>query len=167
MLCILLSVLQIVLLDAPLSPTCPNRSYLHAIFIFSSFALDPILLRLFSIATAGRSRTQPSPTPTTCKTWPWQIPSAAKFRRRTLENSVLPDSSTMRLVPRASPACPPSNSSSDAVPVEVTGCDVRGDGRTPGRLLVLALSECAGGLSGVPTGMLRLRKAMALVVEND
>jgi hypothetical protein len=73
----------------------------------------------------------------------------------------LPDFSIRRLAPSASPAWPPNNSSSDVVPVEVTGYDVRGYGRTPGRLLASALPECAGGLRGVPTGTPRLRKAMA------
>jgi hypothetical protein len=46
------------------------------------------------------------------------------------------------------------------MPVEVTRCDVRGDGRTLGRLHGSVFSEGAVGLNGVPMGMFRLRNAM-------
>lgn len=37
-----------------------------------------------------------------------------------------------RLDPSESPPWPPSNESSDELPVDVTGCEVNGDGFTPG-----------------------------------
>lgn len=89
------------------------------------------------------------------------MPSAAKYRSNAPEKSVVPLSSTRRLEPSASPACPPSKPSRDGAPVEVTECEVSGDGRTPGA--ALSGEELASGdaLARVrPTAMFRFRKAM-------
>lgn len=49
-----------------LSPACPSRSYLHAIFIFSSStAVLFVFSRCLHSAIPGSSRIHPSPTPTT------------------------------------------------------------------------------------------------------
>lgn len=58
--------IQCCAVNAPLSPACPSRSYLHAIFIFSSStAVLFVFSRCLHSAIPGSSRIHPSPTPTT------------------------------------------------------------------------------------------------------
>jgi hypothetical protein len=61
----------------------------------------------------------------------------------------------------------------EGAPVEVTGCEVNGEGRTPGSWSMGVGAEAvmgeAGGVGWRPMPMLRLRKAMvsSLVVSED
>lgn len=148
-------------LNAPLSPALPNRSYLHAIFIFSSSFVFVFFSRCLSSDTPGNSLTQCSPTPTICSVCPWQMPSAAKYRSNVPEKSVVPLSSTSKLEPSGSPACPPNSPSSDGAPVEMVGCEVNGDGRTPEAVISGFDSAVSGELTRFrPTAVLRFRKAI-------
>ncbi|KAF8473462.1 hypothetical protein BDZ91DRAFT_714670 [Kalaharituber pfeilii] len=60
------------------------------------------------------------------------MPSAAKYLNNAPPKSVVPGSPIRMEVPRGIPAWPAINASRDDVPVDVVGCPVSGEGRTPG-----------------------------------